>query len=127
MRYLLDSSVVINWLNGLPHAESLLAELVETGETLALNAACVAEIFSGLAADERAAADELVGSAEYWDLTVEDAVLAGTYRYAYARQGTALSVPDMLIAAQAVHRDATLITGNVKDFPMPELKLLRLP
>ena len=126
MRYLLDSSVVINWLNGMPEAERLLTELVESGEVLALNAVSVAETYSSLADDERAAADALIGSADYWELTVDEATLAGAYRYQYARQGVTLSVPDMLLAAQAVSRDATLVTGNVRHFPMPELRLLRV-
>jgi predicted nucleic acid-binding protein len=126
MRYLLDSTVVIDWLNGIPEAAALLSDLVLRGHTLALNAAGVAEIYSGLAEDELRVADQFVDDCEYWDFSLEDAVLAGAYRYKYARQGITLSVPDMLMAAQAVSRDATLVTGNIKHFPMPELKLLRL-
>lgn len=127
MRYLLDSTVVIDWLNGIPEAAALLSDLVLRGHTLALNATGVAEIYSGLAKDELPPADRLVDDCEYWDLIPEDAVLAGAYRYKYARQGITLNVPDTLMAAQAVNRDAILVTGNIKHFPMPELKLLRLP
>ena len=49
------------------------------------------------------------------------------YRHIYARSGQPLSVPDTLMAALAVAKDAALITGNVRDFPMPELKLEPLP
>jgi predicted nucleic acid-binding protein len=125
MRYLLDSTVVMDWLNGMPGAAELLTDLVTAGHTLALNAASVAEIYSGLEEDERLAADRLVADCEYWDLDLRDAVLAGTYRYTYARRGITLSVPDMLIAAQAVNRNAGLVTGNIKHFPMPELQIVR--
>jgi predicted nucleic acid-binding protein len=124
MRYLLDSTVVIDWLNGALRAEQVLNDLTAAGHSLALNAAGVAEIYSGLADDETSAADAFAELCEYWDLDLADAMLAGKYRYAYARRGITLSVPDMLMAAQAVNRDATLVTGNIKHFPMAELKLL---
>lgn len=124
MNYLLDSTVVIDWLNGVPQAADLLNDLAVAGHVLALNAAGVAEIYSGLAEDETSAADRLVDNCEYWDLNLDDASLAGRYRYIYARRGITLSVPDTLMAAQSVNRDATLVTGNIKHFPMPELKLL---
>ncbi len=127
MLYLLDSSTLIDWLKGKPGAVSLLADLLQTGHTLALNAIGVAEVYSGLGPDEREPADQIVENLEYWDIDEETAMLAGSYRYRFARQGRPLSLPDVLMAAHAVSRGAILVTGNVSDFPMAELNLLRLP
>jgi predicted nucleic acid-binding protein len=53
-------------------------------------------------------------------------VLAGVFRYDLARQGRTLQISDALTAATAVVTGSTLVTTNVKDYPMPNLRLLRL-
>ena len=126
-QYLLDASVLIDWLKGRRQAAELLEELVRRGEVLAVNAIAIAETFSGFSAEERERAEPVLQTLEFWDIDLEVAKLAGAYRYTYARMGRPLSVPDVLMAAHAVARGATLITGNVRDFPMPELRLEKLP
>ncbi len=37
-----------------------------------------------------------------------------------------MHIPDALMAATAIITNSTLVTNNVEDFPMPDLKLLRL-
>lgn len=125
--YLLDASVLIDWLKGRRQAAELLEELVRRGDVLAVNAIAIAETFSGFSAEERGRAEPVLQTLGFWDIDLEVAKLAGTYRYTYARMGQPLSVPDTLMAAHAVARGATLITGNVRDFPMPELGLEKLP
>jgi len=63
----------------------------------------------------------------YWDIAAPVAKRAGHYRYVYARRGQPLAVADTLMASLAIANDATLVSGNVKDFPMPELRLEKLP
>lgn len=125
-KYLLDASALVDWLKGRPVAVRLFEELIGRGQTLAVNAVGVAELYSGLGEDERAPADRVVESLEYWEIDAATAKLAGHYRYMFARRGQPLSVPDTLMAAHAIANDATLVTGNVKDFPMPELRLEKL-
>jgi predicted nucleic acid-binding protein len=38
-----------------------------------------------------------------------------------------LPLTDALIAATAVEHNATVVTGNVRDYPMPEVSILPLP
>jgi predicted nucleic acid-binding protein len=38
-----------------------------------------------------------------------------------------MAITDSLIAATAIDHAAVLVTGNAKDFPMPEVMLLPLP
>jgi len=52
---------------------------------------------------------------------------AGLLKQSWARKGINLSFPDVVIAAVAISENLTLITDNVKDFPMPELQLYALP
>ena len=126
MSYLLDSTGLIDWLKGRRGVAPILEQLAST-ERLAVNAISMAEVYSGVADKDLAVTDRLFGGFDYWPIDPPTARLAGTYRYRYARMGRPLSVTDMLMAASAVRNDATLVTGNVKDFPMPELKLMRLP
>jgi predicted nucleic acid-binding protein len=123
---LLDASALIDWLKGSQRAVDILRGLIERDETLAVNAISIAEIYSGFSAQERADEQPFLRGLEYWPMDRGVAEAAGTYRYQYARLGRPLSVTDCLLAAHAISEDATLITDNVRDFPMPELKILKL-
>lgn len=59
-------------------------------------------------------------------VTTEIAEVAGKLRRDSQRAGRTLPTIDTLIAATALHLDATLISNNVKDFPIPSLKLTPL-
>lgn len=122
--YLLDANVLIDWLQARPRAVELLERLVSRRHVLAVNAVSVAEVYSGLSAEETAAVDTYMSALSFWQITPRVAQEAGALRYAYARRGRVLALPDVLLAAHAIHRDATLVTANVRDFPMPQLSLL---
>lgn len=123
--YLLDANILIGWLNGQRPAIELLQSLATSAAVLAVNAISTAETYSGLRERDAARAEQLFKAFDFWVIEFYVAKLAGELRYKYARQGTTLAVTDTLLAAQAIARDATLITDNSRDFPMPELKLLR--
>ena len=53
--------------------------------------------------------------------------LAGELKRGFGKKGTTLSVSDTLIAAVAIQYQLSLITDNVRDFPMKELTLYPLP
>ena len=123
-RYLLDSNVVMYWLNGQEPAPALLAELNSRRDLLAINAVSVAETYSGIPPDDLERVDFLLAEFEYWPIDWAVARLAGEYRQKYASEGRKLPIPDVILGAHAISRDATLITNIVRDFPMPELKIL---
>jgi predicted nucleic acid-binding protein len=123
-RYLLDSNVVMYWLNGVEQARALLAELNSRRDRLAVNAVSVTETYSGVPAEDLVRVDSLLGAFQYWPIDRAVARLAGEYRHKYAQEGRKLPVPHVILGAHAIAEDATLITNNEKDFPMPELKIL---
>jgi len=125
--YVLDTTVLIDFLGGRARAVSLVKELSQEQHDLCTCCICVAELYSGLSAGATDVADRLIGHLAYLDVTAGQASLAGSIRYDYARQGIALSTTDAIIAAVAMANDATLVTANVRDFPMDELHLLELP
>ena len=122
-RYLLDTTVLIDISKGQEPASSRIQALIDQGHELGVCAVPLAEFFSGIPPADRSRAEAVLRPFRYWDMTWEIAVQA---RYAYARLGQAISAPDALIAATAITLDAILVTNNVRHFPMPELRLLRI-
>jgi predicted nucleic acid-binding protein len=98
--------------------------LARQGHVLGLCCINVAELYSGLSQQEEARAERLVDSLDYYVVTRETAKEAGGHRHNFARRGITLATADALIAAAAIKEGATLITANVKDFPLEELQLM---
>ena len=98
--------------------------LARQGHVLGLCCINVAELYSGLSQEEESRAERLVDSLDYYVVMRETAKEAGRHRYNFARRGITLATADALIAATAIKEGATLITANVKDFPMEELQLM---
>ena len=125
--YLLDTTALIDHLHGRQAVTVLVSNLVQQGHRLGVCCVNVAELYSGLGHEERARADRLIATLEYYEVTSQIAKEAGRHRYEYTRQGRSLSTTDTLIAATAIDQGATLITANTKDFPMEEIQLLEHP
>jgi predicted nucleic acid-binding protein len=60
-------------------------------------------------------------------ITLPVARSAGELKREHRRKGIALNLGDVIIAAVAPSNSLTLLTDNVKDFPMKELSLYPLP
>ncbi len=122
--YLLDTTVLIDYLRGNWGTVELVNGLARSGHNLAVCCVSVAELYTGLNPAQRTNADGLTSGLVYYDISVTAAKEAGSYRHDYARRGMALSVADTLIAATAIDQGAILVTANTKDFPMEEIQLL---
>jgi predicted nucleic acid-binding protein len=126
-RYLLDTDAVIDFLYNIAGSVELVQGLFSRGDTLCCCDIVLAEVYAGLHPHEQARAEQLLTGLEYLPTTPEAARQAGAWRYAYLRQGQTLPVTDCLIAAVSVSHGATVVTGNIKDFPMTELLPLPRP
>ena len=126
--YLLDTNIIIDAINGKKGRHELLLDLVERqGHLLACCPINVAEVFAGMRPKEENRTKTLLGSLQLFPITFPVAELAGLLKRNYSRKGTTLSLPDTMVAAVAIHNHLTLITENVKHFPMQELALYSLP
>ncbi|HEX2283070.1 MAG TPA: PIN domain-containing protein, partial [Thermomicrobiales bacterium] len=125
-RLLLDTTVLIDVSKDFGEVDSSLKALVATGMPLGVCAVSVAEFMAGVPAPHRLRWEQWIADFRYWDIPREAAVLAGELQYEQKRRGRALHTPDALMAAMAIITDSTLVTNNIKHFPMPNLKLLRL-
>ena len=125
--YLLDTSVIIDALNGKRGRRDLLLGLVKQGHLLACCPINVTEVYAGMRPKEEAATEAFLRTFEYYHLAWPVARLAGMLKRDYGRKGTTLTVADATIAAVALVHELTLITDNVKDFPMKDLTIYPLP
>ena len=125
--YLLDTSVIIDALNGKRGRREFLLGLVRQGHLLACCPINVTEVYVGLRPKEEAATEEFLRSLEYYHLTWPVARMAGLLKRDLARKGTTVTVADAAIAAVAIVHELPLMTDNVKDFPMKDLNLYPLP
>ncbi|MGC9996807.1 MAG: type II toxin-antitoxin system VapC family toxin [Terriglobia bacterium] len=125
--YLLDTSVIIDALNDKRRRSELLAELAEQGHLLACCSINVTEVYAGMRQEERAKTVELLESLKFYPVTFLIARLAGLIKRDYARQGITLAISDVTIAAVSLYNGLTLITDNVKHYPIEDLSLYTLP
>jgi predicted nucleic acid-binding protein len=124
---LLDTDAIIDFLYNIAGSVQLIQGLFAQGDTPCTCDVVIAEVYSGLHDHEQARAEQLLTSLTYLPTTPEAARQAGAWRYAYMRRGQTLPVTDCLIAAVAASHGAAVVTGNRRDFPMPELTILPLP
>jgi predicted nucleic acid-binding protein len=119
--YLPDTNILIDALNGKRGQKEMLMNLVLQGNRLTCCAVTIAELFSGIRAEDAPKVEQFVSLLRWQEITPAIAKKAGRWRYDYARLGTSLAMADTLIAATAVEYGLTLITNNKKHFPMQEL------
>ncbi|MGP8247842.1 MAG: type II toxin-antitoxin system VapC family toxin [Bryobacteraceae bacterium] len=124
---LLDSGILIDALNGKRGRRELIDRLIQDGADMACCPINVTEIYAGLRPGEQAKTERLLRSLKFYPVTWETAKRAGELQNVWRQQNRTLSLPDTTIAAVALTNDLVLVTGNLKDFPMPELRLYPLP
>lgn len=123
MGLFLDTSVVIDMLRGADFASGLILR-----EPLLISPVTVHEVLFGMkSSEERATLELLEEGLVVATLGGAEGRISGHWRREYAQRGVTLDVRDTLIAAAALTHDMPLATGNVKHFPMPELRVEQWP
>lgn len=127
MKYLVDSDVVADWLQGKGQAVNLLTSLQSDGPAISL--VTYGEVYEGIlfSKDPKQAAS--VFRRFYRNVTMLPLNRVILRRFARLRgelrvSGTLLPDFDLLIAATAIHFDLTLVTRNTRHFQrIPDLTL----
>jgi tRNA(fMet)-specific endonuclease VapC len=121
--FCLDTNVVVRLLNGRSPALRRRFEAERlAGRRLSLSAVALHELRFGAANSERPTENAraldrfLDDEIEVLAFGPEDATEAGAIRAHLRTRGTLIGPCDILIAAQARRRGATLVTGNTREF-----------
>jgi predicted nucleic acid-binding protein len=123
VRYLLDTTFVIDHLRGDPVTVARLASIVENGDEPFVCDVVACEAWSGAHDDSD---PDLVGLLRFVELIQAgpaQAWRAGRWRADALRRGRTLSVADALIAASAEAIDAAVLTRNVRDFALTSARI----
>ena len=116
MRYLLDTTLIVDHVNGHAPAMALLHRLFEEGAELFTCDVVVCEALSGGTDEHRRVVARLVAALDYVATDPDAARAAGDARLKRHRSGGKLGLGDALIAAVARGMGATVVTRNRPDF-----------
>ena len=116
MRYLLDTTLIIDHAHGHEPAMRLLERLYEEGAELFTCDVVVCEALSGGTDDHRRVISRLLDPLDFVATDPAAARAAGDARLERHHAGGKLGLGDALIAAVARGMDATIVTRNRPDF-----------
>jgi len=116
VRYLLDTTLLVDHAHGYEPAMELLHRLYEEGGDLFICDVVVCEALSGGSDEHRAVVLRLLEPLDYVATDPTAARLAGDARLQRHRSGGKLGLGDALIAAVAAGLGAIVVTRNRPDF-----------
>lgn len=116
-RWFLDTNVLIDVVRDRPPATHLLASLPEDAELWSVTVVR-AELIAGARAGDGPFIDAVLRDMHWLDIDPLLADLAGRMAAFYRASHPGIDIVDYLIAAGARLLDASLLTLNVKHFPM---------
>jgi predicted nucleic acid-binding protein len=120
-KIILDTDVLIDLLRGREAARLFLAEATRDAVPCC-SVISVAEIHAGMRPAERAPTSALLDALLIVPVTRTIAEWAGQFKARTSLRR--LELADCLIAATAFTEAAPLATGNVRDYPMPEITVV---
>lgn len=121
--YLLDTDILIWHLRGRDDIVRLMEKLAERNR-LHISAISRTEVLVGTLPKEEKKTKELLSSLATCPIEEKVADMAGEYIRLFRKEGVTINIPDALIAATAVINDLVLVTLNLKDYPMKDVKKL---
>lgn len=124
MRYLLDSTLLIDHGNRDPAAIETLRRLFEEGHELYTCDVVTCETLSFGGSDDLRHLERLLDALEYVSTSPNAARWAGASRRSRHRAGGKRAVGDALIAGVATDLDAVVVTRNTTDFERQGVRIL---
>jgi predicted nucleic acid-binding protein len=123
MRYLLDTTVLIDHASGWQGAVETVRKLFSEPNDLLVCDAVVTEALSRGGGDEIAAIESLITALEYVATHPDAARWAGTSRRRLG-QTSPRRLGDAIVAGVAWHQDAIVVTRNPRDFEVQGVSVL---
>ena len=122
MTLFLDANVLIDLLNGRrPQVRNRYEQAQRSKAVLAVSTLVAQEVLygaeiSGRREVQRGNAEDLIGTLRICDFDLDDARACSLLRAQLKREGSPIGALDGLIAAQALRREWTVVTGNRREF-----------
>lgn len=123
MRYVLDTTFVIDYLRGLPAAVDRFRAMFEAGDDPIVTDIVTAEAWSGTSPGGDDALERLLRYIEYVHPGPATSRVAGGWRADARRRGRTLSLPDALVAATAHDLAAAVLTRSVRDYALTPARI----
>ncbi len=123
MRYVLDTTLLIDHSKGRPGVAELVASLFAESSDLYVCDVVVAEALSGGDEIQRATIESLIRALEYVSTSPDAAVWAAESRRQRRAMGPR-SLADAIIAGVAWFQDAAVVTRNPRDFEIQGVRVL---
>jgi len=120
-KILIDTDIIIDHLRGIGNFLDIIK-----GNTYVsyISVISIAEIYSFLFSHEYEIVEKLLGEMIVINVDSNIAKFAGSYRMKYLKSHS-ITIADALIASSAKFNDATLITRNIKHYPMEDIKKVK--
>ena len=118
--------MLVDLSKGREPARSRLPAMAAAGDELGICAVQLAEFYTGQPRGQQSDLDDFLHSLKLRCISRDAALRTGMYRHAYGRRGRTIATPAAPTAAVAWRMRATVLTGNVKDYPMPDVPVLPL-
>jgi predicted nucleic acid-binding protein len=115
---LIDTTVAVDHLRGVPAAVDLLTALIDTDEDLVSSELVRFELPAGIRDTELGAFEDFCSALRWAEVTEDVARVGGRLARRYRGSHSGIGAVDYLIAATAIVLDADLLTTNVRHFPM---------
>ena len=123
MRYLIDTTLLIDHAKARPGVDAVVEFLFAEPNELLICDVIVAEALSGGDAKQLASVRALIAALEYVSTHPDAAIHAGETRHRLGRTSTR-GLRDAVIAGVAWHSDAIVVTRNPQDFEVQGVRVL---
>ena len=123
VRFVLDSTFVIDHLRGVPAAVAEMASIFENGDEPYVTEVIVCEVRAGLRPEDERHLVALLEPIEFLQPGPQHALTAGRWRAELRARGRTLSLADALIATAADSLGASVLTRNVRDFALTPIRV----
>lgn len=120
---LIDTDILIDHFHGHRAALDFLAGQLNGDEPLALSVVTLTEFTGGMRPGEESRTEQLLALFTLLDIDAAIARQAGDYLRRF-RRSHRIDLGDALIAATAKTLRATVVTRNVKHYPMADIEIL---
>lgn len=122
LMYLPDSNIFILAFNGSEKEKEFLTKIVDKGE-LILSVITVTEVLAKANPAEEQIIRDLIDRFPTLPINMDVSEVASVYRRNVSSKFKRVILLDCFLAAQAKLNNLTLVTRNISDFPMKDIKV----